>query len=158
MIGTPYPCLWFNGQAEEAAKFYASVFPNTRILETSRYPDAMPEMAGQVLTITLDINGARFMALNAGPDFTFSEAISFVMECDTQAEIDELWTRLTERGEESMCGWLKDPYGLSWQIVPRVLDQMMADPDPAKANRVTQAMLQMRKLDIAALRRAYDQA
>jgi len=157
MIGKPYPCLWFNMQAEQAAQLYASVFPNARILETSRYPDAMPDLAGQVLTVILDLNGERFMLLNGGPEFNFSEAVSFVVDCETQAEVDHLWTRLTaEGGEESMCGWLKDRFGVSWQIVPTALGEMMSDPDPAKASRVTQAMLQMRKLDIAALRAAYE--
>lgn len=157
MIGKPYPCLWFNMQAEEAAQLYASVFPNTRILETARYPDAMPDLAGQVLTVTLDLNGQNFMLLNGGPEFTFSEAVSFVVDCETQAEVDQLWNRLTDNGgEESMCGWLKDRFGVSWQIVPTALGEMMSDPDPAKVNRVTQAMLQMRKLDVAALRAAYN--
>lgn len=157
MIGKPYPCLWFNMQAEEAAQLYASVFPNTRILETARYPEAMGEMAGQVLTVTMDLNGQSFMLLNGGPEFTFSEAVSFVVDCETQAEVDQLWNRLTDNGgEESMCGWLKDRFGVSWQIVPTALGEMMADLDPAKVNRVTQAMLQMRKLDVAALRAAYN--
>ena len=157
MIGKPYPCLWFNMQAEQAAQPYASVFPKTRILETARYPDAMPDLAGQVLTVTLDLNGQNFMLLNGGPEFTFSEAVSFVVDCETQAEVDHLWNQLTDDGgEESMCGWLKDRFGVSWQIVPTALGEMMADPDPVKVNRVTQAMLQMRKLDVATLRAAYN--
>lgn len=156
MIGRPYPCLWFDMQAEEAAQHYASVFPNTRILETARYPDAMPDRAGQALTVTLELNGARLMLLNGGPEFKFSEAVSFVVDCDTQEEVDNLWARLTEGGQESMCGWLKDRFGVSWQIVPRALGEMMSDADPAKVNRVTEAMLQMRKLDVPALRRAYE--
>jgi predicted 3-demethylubiquinone-9 3-methyltransferase (glyoxalase superfamily) len=143
-------------QAEEAANFYTSIFPNARILEISRYPDAMPDLAGQVLTVVFELNGERFMGLNGGPEFTFNESVSFVVDCDTQAEVDELWMRLTEGGQESMCGWLKDRYGVSWQIVPRALGEMMADPDPVKVTRVTQAMLQMRKLDIAGLRDAYE--
>jgi predicted 3-demethylubiquinone-9 3-methyltransferase (glyoxalase superfamily) len=156
MIGKPYPCLWFNMQAEEAAQLYASVFPNSRILEIARYPDAMPDLAGQVLTATVELNGERFMLLNGGPEFRFNEAVSFVVDCDTQEEVDRLWARLTEGGEESMCGWLKDRFGVSWQIVPRALGEMMSDPDPAKVSRVTQAMLQMRKLDVGALRAAYN--
>jgi predicted 3-demethylubiquinone-9 3-methyltransferase (glyoxalase superfamily) len=156
MIGKPYPCLWFNMQAEEAAQFYTSIFPNSRVLELARYPDAMPDLAGQVLTATVELNGERFMLLNAGPEFRFNEAVSFVVDCDTQEEVDRLWARLTEGGEESMCGWLKDRFGVSWQIVPRALGEMMSDPDPAKVSRVTQAMLQMRKLDVAALRAAYN--
>lgn len=156
MIGKPYPCLWFNFEAYEAAQFYTSAFPGSRILEVARYPDAMPDLAGKVLTVTFELNGQQFMALNGGPEFTFSEAVSFVVDCDTQAEVDELWARLTEGGAESMCGWLKDRFGVSWQIVPRALGEMMSDPDPAKVNRVTAAMLQMRKLDVAALRRAYE--
>jgi predicted 3-demethylubiquinone-9 3-methyltransferase (glyoxalase superfamily) len=158
VIGRPYPCLWFNMQAEEAAQLYTSVFPNSRILEIARYPDAMPDKAGQVLTITFELNGERFMALNGGPEFTFNESVSFVVDCDSQAEVDDLWERLTEGGAESMCGWLKDRFGVSWQIVPRALGEMMADKDPSKVNRVTLAMLQMRKLDIATLRQAYEQA
>jgi predicted 3-demethylubiquinone-9 3-methyltransferase (glyoxalase superfamily) len=154
----PYSCLWFNMQAEEAARFYTSTFPNSRINETARYPDAVPDLAGKVLTVTFELNGQEFMALNGGPEFAFTEAISIVVPCETQAEVDHLWSRLTDGGEESMCGWLKDRFGVSWQIVPTALGEMMSDPDPRKAGRVTEAMLKMRKLDVAVLRQAYESA
>ena len=154
----PYTCLWFDGQAEEAARFYTSIFPNSKINEVARYPDAMPEMAGKVLTVMFEINGEQYMALNGGPEFSFSEAFSIVVPCESQAEVDEFWSKLTAGGEESMCGWLKDRFGLSWQIVPTALGEMMSDPDPRKAGRVTEAMLKMRKLDVAVLRQAYDSA
>lgn len=157
MLHKIYPCLWFDGQAEDAARLYTSVFPNSRVLETARYPDAMPEMAGKVMTVVFELDGQKVMGLNGGPEFKFSEAVSFVVDCDTQAEVDALWEKLTANGgEESQCGWLKDPFGMSWQIVPVEMNEMMSDPDPAKVNRVTQAMLQMRKLDVAKLREAYN--
>jgi len=149
------PCLWFNGNAEEAVNLYISLFPDSHIKEVSRYPDAMPEMAGKVLTIIFQLAGRDYMALNAGAEFPFTEAFSLVIDCKDQAEVDYFWDRLTaDGGEESMCGWLKDKFGLSWQVVPRELSALISDPDPAKASRATQAMLQMRKIDIAAVRRA----
>jgi predicted 3-demethylubiquinone-9 3-methyltransferase (glyoxalase superfamily) len=150
-------CLWFDGQAEEAAKFYVSVFPNSEIRAVSRYGEGAPMPAGTALVVDFVIDGVPFQALNGGPQFVFSEAISFVVDAPTQAEIDRYWELLTaDGGEPSMCGWLKDKYGLSWQIVPPILGELMSDPDPEKSARVMQAMLQMRKLDIAALQAAYD--
>ena len=152
------PFLWFDSQAEEAANFYVSIFKNSKILGVSRYGEAGPGSAGTVLTVTFQLDGQEFTALNGGPHFTFSEAISLYVDCESQEEVDELWAKLTAGGEESMCGWLKDKYGLSWQIVPRVLLELMQDKDPVKAKRVTEAMLQMRKIDIRALQQAYEQA
>jgi predicted 3-demethylubiquinone-9 3-methyltransferase (glyoxalase superfamily) len=149
------PCLWFDRQALEAAEFYVSLFPDSRILDVSHYGEGMPMPAGTPLVVNFQLEGRDFMALNGGPDFKFSEAVSFYVHCTTQAEVDALWVKLTDGGEESVCGWLKDKYGLSWQIIPDVLGELMSDPDPAKAQRVTQAMLQMRKIDIAALERAH---
>lgn len=145
------PFLWFDNNAEEAMKFYVSVFKNSKILGVNRGPN------GELFTATFELDGQQFMALNAGPLFRFTEAISFFVNCETQQEVDELWGKLTEGGEESMCGWLKDRFGLSWQIVPSILGELLQDEDPAKAGRVMQAMLQMRKIDIQALQKAYDQ-
>lgn len=151
------PFLWFDNQAEEAAKFYVSVFKNSKVLGVSRYGDAGPGPKGSAMTVSFELDGQQFTALNGGPQhFGFSEAISFYVDCETQAEVDELWEKLTAGGEPGPCGWLKDKYGLSWQIVPRVLSELLGDKDPAKANRVMQAMLKMGKLDIAGLQRAYD--
>src|SRR5690554_1151458 len=151
------PCLWFDGQAEEAAEFYVSVFPDSEVRSVSRYGEGAPFLAGTALVVDFVINGMPFQALNGGPQFTFSEAISFVVDAPTQAEIDRYWDVLTANGgEPGMCGWLKDKYGLSWQVVPLVLGELMSDPDPEKSARVMNAMLQMRKLDIAALHAAYD--
>ena len=150
------PFLWFDNQAEEAANFYVSIFKNSKILGVSHFGEAGPGPAGTVLTVTFELDGQEFTALNGGPHFTFTEAISFFVNCETQQEVDELWAKLTAGGEESMCGWLKDKYGLSWQIVPRVLLELMQDKDPLKAKRVTEAMLQMRKIDIAMLQQAYE--
>ena len=145
------PFLWFDTQAEEAMNFYVSVFKNSKVNGVSRGPD------GKVFTVSFELDGQEFMALNAGPQFKFNEAISIFVNCEDQAEVDELWTKLTaDGGEESMCGWLKDKYGLSWQIIPKQLGELMGDPDADKAQRVTQAMLQMRKIDVAGLERAYD--
>jgi predicted 3-demethylubiquinone-9 3-methyltransferase (glyoxalase superfamily) len=144
--------LWFNDQAEEAMNFYVSVFKNSRITSTTPGPD------GKLLTGTFVLDGQEFYALNGGPQFQFTEAISLFVNCDDQAEVDELWGKLTEGGEESMCGWLKDKYGLSWQIIPKALGELMGDPDPAKAGRVMQAMLKMKKIDVQALEAAYHQA
>jgi predicted 3-demethylubiquinone-9 3-methyltransferase (glyoxalase superfamily) len=151
------PFLWFNDQAEEAMNFYTAIFKNSKIGSVSRYGEGGPGPQGSVMTATFELDGQEFMALNGGPLFTFTEAISFFVNCETQAEVDELWTKLTEGGEESQCGWLKDKYGLSWQIVPSVLGELLNDPDAEKAGRVMNAMLQMKKLDIAGLRSAYEQ-
>ncbi len=151
------PFLWFDNQAEEAASFYVSVFKNSKVLGVSRYGEAGPGPKGSAMTVSFELNGQQFTALNGGPaHFGFSEAISFYVDCETQAEVDELWEKLTAGGEPGPCGWLKDKYGLSWQIVPKTLIQLLGDKDPAKANRTMQAMLKMSKLDIAELQRAYD--
>ncbi len=151
------PFLWFDNQAEEAANFYVSVFKNSKVLGVSRYGEAGPGPKGSAMTVSFELNGQQFTALNGGPaHFGFSEAISFYVDCETQAEVDELWEKLTAGGEPGPCGWLKDKYGLSWQIVPKTLIQLLGDKDPAKANRTMQAMLKMSKLDIAELQRAYD--
>jgi len=153
---TPY--LWFDNNAEDAINFYISIFKNSKITSVSRYGEGMPMPAGTVMTATFQLEGQEFMALNAGPQFKFTEAISFLVDCKTQAEVDELWAKLTEGGEEQPCGWLKDKFGLSWQIIPTILGELMSDPNPVKSQNVAQAMLQMKKIDIAALQRAYDQA
>ncbi|WP_354639287.1 VOC family protein [Kitasatospora camelliae] len=149
--------LWFDDQAEEAARFYTSVFRDSRIVDVQRYGKAGPGEEGTVMVVTFELAGQRFIALNGGPMFTFSEAISLQVDCASQEEVDDLWAKLTDGGQESACGWLKDRYGLSWQIVPTVLAEMIADPDPEKSERVTRAMLGMVKLDIRALRDAYEQ-
>ena len=154
-------CLWFDKQAEEAANFYISVFPNSRILDISRYDAASSEASGMsegsVLTVLFELDGHKFMGLNGGPTFTFSEAVSVMVDCETQAEIDYYWTALTaDGGQESACGWLKDKYGFSWQIVPKDWANLINNQDQAKAGRAMQAMLGMRKLDIAELKRAFD--
>lgn len=149
------PCLWFDTQAEEAATYYTSIFKNSEILEVSRYGEGAPMPAGTALVATFTIDGTMFKALNGGPAFHFTEAISFYANASTQEEIDRLWDALTrDGGEPSQCGWLKDKYGLSWQIVPPILGELLTDPDREKAGRVMQAMLQMSKLDIAALEAA----
>ena len=148
------PCLWFDTQGEEAAKFYTSVFPNSKILEVTRYGSAGPRAEGTVMTVSFELDGQRFTALNGGPDFTFSEAISFEVSCDSQEEVDRFWSTLSEGGEEGPCGWLKDKFGVSWQIVPKVLVELLADPDQEKAQRVMAAMLKMRKIEIDELERA----
>ena len=148
------PFLWFDDQAEEAMVFYTSIFKNSKIGSISRYGDAGPGPAGSVMSATFQLDGQEFMALNGGPVFTFSPAISFFVNCETQEEVDDLWDKLSEGGEEGQCGWLKDRYGLSWQIVPSALGEMLGDKDAEKAQRVMNAMLQMRKIDIATLRLA----
>jgi predicted 3-demethylubiquinone-9 3-methyltransferase (glyoxalase superfamily) len=153
------PCLWFDGQAEEAAQLYISVFPNSSIGEITRYgPDMPPPMAeGDVLTVSFTLDGQEYVGLNGGPQFTFSEAISFQIMCKDQEEVDHYWDRLTEAGgEEGPCGWLKDRFGVSWQVVPIEMMSLLSDPDPGRAQRATQAMLQMRRIDIAEIRRAAD--
>ena len=148
------PNLWFDTEAEQAAEFYASVFPNSRTLAVARYTEAGPGPAGSVMTVEFELDGQRFVGINGGPQFKFSEAVSFMDECETQDEIDFYWERLSEGGEEGPCGWLKDRYGLSWQVVPTGMDELFADPDQERARRAMEAMFEMRKLDIAALRRA----
>lgn len=148
------PNLWFDTEAEQAASFYISVFPNSRILETAHYGEAGPRPAGMVMTVTFDLDGTRFVALNGGPEFTFDEAVSFEVPCADQAEVDFYWNALSEGGDEGPCGWLKDRFGVSWQVVPTRLSELLADPDHALAQRVMAAMLQMGKIDIAALERA----
>jgi predicted 3-demethylubiquinone-9 3-methyltransferase (glyoxalase superfamily) len=148
-------CLWFDGQAEEAANHYASIFEDSRIGKASRYTEAGPGPAGSVVTIEFELNGQKFVGLNGGPEFTFNEAISFQVFCDDQDEVDYYWSKLSEGGEESICGWLKDKYGVSWQVIPKVLPDLVTDPDPEKAKRATEAMLGMRKLDIATLEKAH---
>jgi predicted 3-demethylubiquinone-9 3-methyltransferase (glyoxalase superfamily) len=151
------PFLWFDNQAEEAVKFYTSIFKNSRIDSVTRYGEAGPGPKGSVMTIAFQLEGQEFTALNGGPVFHFTEAISFYVDCKTQEEVDELWEKLSEGGEKGQCGWLKDKYGLSWQIVPRALIEMLQDKDPQKAFRVTQAMLKMSKIEIGKLRQAYEQ-
>jgi predicted 3-demethylubiquinone-9 3-methyltransferase (glyoxalase superfamily) len=152
------PSLWFENQAEEAAKFYTSLFKDSKITNVKRYGKSGPGPEGSVLTVTFQLAGQEFIALNGGPEFKFTEAISFTVNCETQQEVDEFWQKLSEGGEPGQCGWLKDRYGLSWQIVPTALQAMISDPDPAKADRVMSALLQMQKLDIGRLKQAYEQA
>ncbi len=151
------PFLWFDTQAEEAAKFYVSVFKNSRITEVVRYGEAGPGPKGSVLTVRFELDGQEFIGLNGGPRFTFTEAVSFSVDCKTQDEVDDYWEKLSDGGEQGPCGWLKDKYGLWWQVVPSVLPRMLNDPDPEKADRVMRAMLQMKKIDIAGLQKAYDE-
>ena len=151
------PCLWFDGQAEEAATFYTSVFGGTsRILEVSHYGKAGPRQEGSVMTVTFELDGQRFVALNGGPDFTFNEAISFQIGCETQDEVDAFWAKLTDGGREGPCGWLTDRFGVSWQIVPSRLVELIGDPDPARSDGAMRAMLGMGKIDIRALEEAAD--
>jgi predicted 3-demethylubiquinone-9 3-methyltransferase (glyoxalase superfamily) len=148
-------CLWFDTEGEEAANFYTSVFKDSRMGSISRYGEAGPRPAGMVITAEFELNGQKFVALNGGPEFRFSESISFQIPCADQDEVDYYWDRLTDGGEESDCGWLKDKYGLSWQVVPTALPELLGDPDPEKAQRAMKAMLSMKKLDIGALRAAH---
>jgi len=152
------PFLWFDGQAEEAMNFYVSVFKNSKIVKVTRYGEAGPGPKGTVMSATFQIEGQEFYALNGGPQFTFSPAISFFINCETQQEVDELWEKLSAGGEKGRCGWLKDKYGLSWQVIPAALGKMLQDPDAEKANRVMHAMLQMDKIDIKRLQQARDAA
>jgi predicted 3-demethylubiquinone-9 3-methyltransferase (glyoxalase superfamily) len=151
------PFLWFDGKAEEAMNFYTSIFKNSKIGSVTRYGEEGPGPKGTVMTATFQLAGQEFMALNGGPQFTFSPAISFFVNCETQEEVDELWEKLSEGGEKNRCGWLTDRFGVSWQIVPSALGVMLRDKDAAKSRRVMRAMLQMDKIDIERLRRAYDQ-
>ena len=148
------PCLWFYTEGEDAAKFYTSIFPSSRIVKTSYYGSAGPRPEGSVMTVEFELDGRRFVALNGGPQYTFSEAISFQVDCETQEEVDEYWAKLSEGGEEGPCGWLKDKFGLSWQIVPSALPRLLGDPDREKAQRVMAAMLKMRKIQIDELEAA----
>lgn len=151
------PFLWFDHQAEEAANFYVSIFKNSKIVSVDRYGDAGPGPKGAVMIATFQIAGQEFVALNGGPRFKFTEAVSFVVNCETQEEVDYFWEKLSAGGEKSRCGWLKDKFGLSWQVVPTILDKLMRDKDAVKAQRVMQAMLQMDKIDIKTLQQAYEQ-
>jgi predicted 3-demethylubiquinone-9 3-methyltransferase (glyoxalase superfamily) len=148
------PNLWFDTEAEEAAKFYCSVFPNSKITAVSHYGDAGPREAGMVLTVEFELDGQRFTGINGGPEFTFDEAVSFLIDCKDQAEVDFYWEKLSEGGEESQCGWLKDRFGVSWQVVPSRMAELLTDPDSARANRAMQAMLGMKKIDLAAIEAA----
>ena len=150
------PNLWFDTEAEEAANFYISVFKNSRIVNVAHYTDVGPGEPGTVMTVEFDLDGHRFVGINGGPQFQFDEAVSFQISCETQDEVDDYWERLTEGGEESQCGWLKDRYGLSWQVVPTGMEEVFSDPDPERAKRAMKAMLEMRKIDIEALRSAAD--
>jgi predicted 3-demethylubiquinone-9 3-methyltransferase (glyoxalase superfamily) len=150
------PNLWFDTEAEEAARFYTSVFEDSRIVNVAHFPEGAPRPAGMVMTVEFELEGQRFIAINGGPEFTFDEALSLQINCDTQEEVDYYWERLSEGGEEGPCGWLKDRYGLSWQVTPKEMDELFTDADPERARRAMQAMLPMRKLDIETLRRAAD--
>jgi predicted 3-demethylubiquinone-9 3-methyltransferase (glyoxalase superfamily) len=152
------PCLWFDTEGEDAANFYVSVFPNSRIVRVTHYGDAGPRPAGTVMTVEFELDGQPYMALNGGPEFTFNEAVSLEIHCADQDEIDHYWTRLSEGGEAGPCGWLKDRYGVSWQVVPTVLADLVADPDQVKGQAVMKAMLSMDKLVVADLQAAYDAA
>jgi predicted 3-demethylubiquinone-9 3-methyltransferase (glyoxalase superfamily) len=149
------PYLWFDDQAEEAVNFYTSIFKNSKILNVARYGEVGPGPKGSVMTVAFQLDGQEFIALNGGPHFKFTEAISFFVSCKTQEDVDDLWEKLSEGGEKVQCGWLKDKYGVSWQIVPTILGEMVSDPDPAKSQRVMEAMLQMKKIDIEGLKKAY---
>jgi predicted 3-demethylubiquinone-9 3-methyltransferase (glyoxalase superfamily) len=151
------PFLWFDNQAEEAMNFYVSIFKNSKRGRISRYGEAGPGPKGAVMVASFELEGQKFIALNGGPHFKFTEAVSFLVNCETQDEVDAFWEKLSEGGFQGQCGWLKDKFGLSWQIVPTILGELMSDPDPEKSKRVMTAMLQMKKLDINALKRAYDQ-
>jgi predicted 3-demethylubiquinone-9 3-methyltransferase (glyoxalase superfamily) len=152
------PCLWFDTQAEEAANFYTKIFKRSRILGVTHYGAAGPRPEGMVMTVEFELDGLKLVALNGGPEFTFDEAISFQVSCESQEEVDEFWAKLSEGGEEGPCGWLKDRFGLSWQIIPTALPELLSNPDPEKSQRVMKAMLAMKKLDIPALQRAAEEA
>jgi predicted 3-demethylubiquinone-9 3-methyltransferase (glyoxalase superfamily) len=150
------PNLWFDTEAEEAADFYVSVFKNSRIVDVARYTEGSPREAGMVMTVEFELDGQPFVGINGGPQFQFDEAVSFQITCETQDEVDYYWDRLTEGGSEGQCGWLKDKFGLSWQVAPTGMEELFGDPDPTRAERAMKAMLGMKKLDIAALREAAD--
>jgi predicted 3-demethylubiquinone-9 3-methyltransferase (glyoxalase superfamily) len=150
------PNLWFDTEAEEAAKFYCEVFDNSRIVNVTHYTEAGPREAGMVMTVDFELDGQRFTGINGGPDFKFDEAVSFLINCKDQDEVDYYWEKLTDGGAESMCGWLKDRFGLSWQVVPEGMEELFADPDPSRAQRAMEAMLRMKKIDVAALQAAAD--
>jgi predicted 3-demethylubiquinone-9 3-methyltransferase (glyoxalase superfamily) len=150
------PFLWFDSQAEEAARFYTSIFPNSKIVKVARYGEAGPGKPGTAMTVEFQLEGQTFIALNGGPLFKFTEAISFMVNCQSQEEVDFFWEKLLDGGTESQCGWLKDKFGLSWQITPTALMELLSDPDPKRSKRAMQAMLTMRKIDIAALKQAAD--
>ena len=158
MIRKITPFLWFDGKAEEAANFYVSIFDNAKIHNASRYAENTPGEVGTVMTVSFALDGQEFIALNGGPQFTFTPAVSFFIDCKTQAEVDHFWDRLSEGGQTSQCGWLQDKYGVSWQVVPSLLPELLQDDDDAKSDAVMQAMLQMTKLDTAVLQAAYDRA
>ena len=149
-------CLWFDDQAEAAANFYTSVVKNSKVLDVRRYGEAGPRPAGMVMTVNFELNGQEFVALNGGPEFTFDEAVSFQLICESQTEVDELWAKLTDGGEEGPCGWLKDRFGVSWQVIPAGLDDLLAGPDATRSAGAMKAMLGMKKLDLRALQDAYD--
>jgi predicted 3-demethylubiquinone-9 3-methyltransferase (glyoxalase superfamily) len=149
------PNLWFDTESEEAANFYCSIFKSSKVTRVMRYGEAGPRPAGMVMTVTFELEGQEFTAINGGSDFKFTEAVSFLVNCESQEEVDELWAKLSAGGQEGPCGWLKDKYGLSWQIAPTILDEMLQDEDPARANRVMKAMLQMGKIEIEELEKAY---
>jgi predicted 3-demethylubiquinone-9 3-methyltransferase (glyoxalase superfamily) len=149
------PFLWFDSKAEEAANFYTSIFKNSKVAGISRYGEAGPGPKGAVMSVTFELDGQKFMALNGGPQFTFTPAISFFVNCETQQEVDELWEKLSDGGQTGRCGWLQDKYGVSWQIIPTALGKLMGDADPKKANRVMKAMLEMDKIDTLRLQQAY---
>jgi predicted 3-demethylubiquinone-9 3-methyltransferase (glyoxalase superfamily) len=153
-VHTLTPCLWFDTEGEEAANFYVSIFPNSRIVNVTRYGAAGPRPEGMVMTVDFELDGEPFLALNGGPHFTFSEAVSFQVSCETQDEVDRYWSTLSEGGEQGPCGWLKDRFGLSWQIVPTALPRLLASSDAERSQRVMEAMLKMGKLEIAELERA----
>src|SRR6202011_2392026 len=150
------PFLWFDGNAEEAMNFYASIFKNSKVGRVTRYGDAGPGTKGTVMSATFQLDGQEFFALNGGPQFTFTPAISFFVNCETQQEVDEFWEKLSEGGKKERCGWLKDKYGLSWQIIPSALGKLLGDKDPEKSKRAMEAMLQMDKIDIKGLQKAYE--
>jgi predicted 3-demethylubiquinone-9 3-methyltransferase (glyoxalase superfamily) len=151
------PCLWFDTQGEEAAEFYVSVFPNSKITDVTHYSEAGPREAGTVMTVDFVLDGQEFTAINGGPEFTFSESVSFLINCADQEEVDYYWTKLSDGGAEGPCGWLKDRYGLSWQVCPVALNELIKDPDQGRVQRVITAMFGMKKLDVAALQAAADQ-
>jgi predicted 3-demethylubiquinone-9 3-methyltransferase (glyoxalase superfamily) len=148
------PCLWFDTEGEDAAKLYTSVFPNSKITDVSHYGSAGPRPEGMVMTVSFELDGQKFVALNGGPNYTFNEAVSFQVSCKDQEEVDHYWSKLAEGGEEGPCGWLKDKFGVSWQIVPTALPELLSNPDPETSQRVMEAMLQMKKIDIDELERA----